>query len=263
MHFLGRIKECVQISVGPFSFLQICGIMEYALFMMLFFISGYILMYVYKDGMNSVQFWKKRLCAIFPIYYITYIVAFIIAIIYAKNIEYRAPVWTFLFTVLGIDGWTKEIIPNFAMIGDWTVGCLLGVYLLFPLLYKLIKKYPKATIIIYTVLYLVFTLVFPFSWPRRNSIILRGYEMMLGMYALIWSQSAVIRGKNVLERLTQWPVSVRVGEVAKGIGEYLFPAVLLHQFLFDYFFLAYLQQKEFHPMLFLRILQINNFLANQ
>lgn len=145
-------------------------------------ISGASLMYVYEDELKVITFYKKRIRAIFPLYYLAFGFAFIIQIAICGGLWTNASGWTIILTFLGLDGWIADVIPNFALVGDWFVGCILIIYLLFPLFYKCLKRHPDITVLLYAIIFLIWEFWFPFDFTKRNSIILRGFEVLLGMY---------------------------------------------------------------------------------
>lgn len=146
-------------------------------------ISGASLMYVYEEGLEVKDFYKKRVRSIMPLYYLAFLLASTIQLLIYKGRRWsNAANWTIILTFLGIDGWLGEVIPNFALVGDWYVGTILIIYLFFPIFYKAIKKFPHITLLVYAVIFMIWEFAFPFEFSKRNSIILRGFEVVLGMY---------------------------------------------------------------------------------
>lgn len=147
-----------------------------------FIVSGAALMYVYQDSFDPRHYYLKRIATIYPLYYLSFAFAFLFQAITEKGSILKAPVWTFLLTILGVDGWLITVIPNYALVGDWFIGCIVCIYILFPVLFEYINKYPNMTIGIYTLIFLLWEYFYPFDFPKRNSIILRTFEVLLGMY---------------------------------------------------------------------------------
>ena len=50
------------------------------------------------------------------------------------------PLRAFVWTLLGLDGYLNSIVPTFTMVGEWFLGAIIIVYLLFPLQYRLVSK---------------------------------------------------------------------------------------------------------------------------
>lgn len=50
------------------------------------------------------------------------------------------PRWTLVLSVLGLDGYALPYTPTFYKVGEWFLGCLILLYVLFPLLLRLQKN---------------------------------------------------------------------------------------------------------------------------
>lgn len=118
-----------------------------------FIISGAALMYVYENSCNLAKFYKKRFVAIYPMFWITYIIAFVI-----QKLVYHAdysgiPKQNILYTIFGFDSYYAAVKPTFFIIGEWFLGCIILVYILFPLLRWGANKHPgtfsAAIILVY------------------------------------------------------------------------------------------------------------------
>lgn len=190
-HFLSGVesyqllKNPDSFKVGGISLLNLGGVNltlgNYAT-SLFFILSGVCLMYAYQDDLPIRGFYTKRLFAIYPLYYISFITAYFIQIFLGYKMNYRAPFWTWILTVMGIDGWINEITPTYALIGDGIIGCLLCVYIVFPILYRWINRHPHITLGCYFMIFVFWEYIYPFEFPKRYSILLRIFEVLLGMY---------------------------------------------------------------------------------
>ena len=228
-------------------------------------VSGAGLMYAYQETFDVRKFYKKRALAIYPVYYISFITAFLFSIVLKQGMDHGASIWTFLLTIFGIDGWLGEIVPNYALVGDELIGCILGIYLIFPLLQKAVNKNPHVTVAIYALFFLIFGHFYPFTFPRRNDVLLRAFEVLLGMYfvklnrrvtwkvsvfsvALLgiifavrisWISANVLTPVAgiclfiVLVYLSKWFEKAEIKKAVFFLGQYLFPSFLLHHFLLN------------------------------
>lgn len=273
-HFLsgvesyGLLRNPDAFKIGGISLLNLGGVNitlgNYAVSLFLV-LSGAGLMYTYEKTFELKEFYKKRILTIYPIYYITFTAAFLVRIILERGMEHGAPVWTFLLTVLGIDGWIGEVIPNYGLVGDWFVGCILGIYLLFPLLRKGINQKPHAFMAVYALLFLLLEHFYPLAFPRRNDVFLRAFEVLLGMYFMklnrkvTWkcvSVSVILLGIIFAVRIpwatayvltpvagiclflvlvffSKWFEGERIKRVVFCLSRYSFPTFLLHHFLIN------------------------------
>ncbi|MBR1495961.1 MAG: acyltransferase [Acidaminococcaceae bacterium] len=101
-------------------------------------LSGAGLMYSCYDGISLATFYQKRIKSIFPIYYLCYFFTFL-TLFYAYGVlpVNHSPL-TFPLTLLGLDGFLYELLPNLYLCGEWFVGFILIFYLVFPLLRKFV-----------------------------------------------------------------------------------------------------------------------------
>lgn len=164
-----------------------CGIYIGNFAVALFFIiSGASLMYVHGDRNEKYFiFEKKRLKALFPMFYLAYLIVFLLRFIEAGGLKEGVPRRNMIFTFLGMDGMLDALcggrIPTFYILGEWFLGVIILLYLLFPLLSFGINKYPKITAVIIIILYFIFVL---FHGDLNNQIIVftRIPEFAFGMY---------------------------------------------------------------------------------
>ena len=128
----------------PFLGLNLGGL-GVALF---FLLSGAALMHVYGRELDVSSYAKKRFLDIYPQFWVAYALIFLLAMLWGYPRE--APAWTFIFTLLGIDGYVGKLgepfTPNFYLVGEWYIGCQLVIYVLFPLLRRLVKRAPWLTL---------------------------------------------------------------------------------------------------------------------
>lgn len=126
-----------------------------------------------------LEYYGKRLLAVLPLYWCAYFIAFLLL---------RAPggdVFSlrYLFTLTGLDGFLSVhgIVTPY-LVGEWFVGAVLILYLLFPFIFMCIKKSPKCTAFLLAFLYLLLNKYYPFSFDREIDPILRLPEFCIGIY---------------------------------------------------------------------------------
>lgn len=273
-HFLSAVEDYGLLynpdafSVGGISLLHLGGVNitlgNYAVSLFLI-ITGAGLMYAYQEALDIKEFYIRRVKAIYPVYYIAFIAAFLLNIILMHGWDHGAHVWTFLLTVLGIDGWLREVIPNYALVGDELIGCILGIYILFPLLHKAVNKNPHICVAVYTLFFLILEHFYPFTFPKRNDVLLRAFEVLLGMYFVKLNRKATWKGFwvsifllgiifvvripwisvyvltpvagiclfIVLLYMSRWFEGTKIKKAVFTLNQYLFPVFLLHHFLIN------------------------------
>ncbi|WP_170948072.1 acyltransferase [Paenibacillus sp. 7516] len=146
-----------------------------------FSISGAALMYSYNDKFSLRQYFAKRFLSIYPIFWIAYIVAFLY-LFYVNKTTAHVPNISFFLTIFGMDGYMLYSIPNYYILGEWFLGCIILLYLCFPVLRFFVLRYPIITFIAILVLYLVFVENYVFKLGINRNFLTRIPELLIGMY---------------------------------------------------------------------------------
>lgn len=146
-----------------------------------FIISGAALMYVYENKCDLKAFYKKRILGIYPLFWLSYIIAYVIQkVVY--HVDYSGiPVKNFIYSVIGFDSYLAGIMPTFYIVGEWFLGCIILVYILFPLLRWGANKHPMSVGAALLLIYLL-TIVC-YSTPISKTILVgtRLPEVFFGM----------------------------------------------------------------------------------
>lgn len=185
---------CSQEAIEPFvatENMQL-GTLAVAVF---FMISGASLMYTTKDKFQLIPFYLKRyMRLLIPFYVVTFIHYIYKAImvhdlagVYIGGI----PVWRWIFTILGIDEWASMhgILTFSRGIGEWFLGALVIISLIFPLLRWLMLKNQKVFMAAATVLYVIVILFYKPNIPLYMSLLTKGFDFVVGMWlGLNWQK---------------------------------------------------------------------------
>lgn len=150
-----------------------------------FIISGVSLYYNYENDFNIQTYFKKRFLNIYPQFWCSYILVFLILFLKYKEFRFEIteniPTSRFILTVLGMDGYFLYQGRNFYLIGEWFLGCIIFLYLLFPVLRICVKKHPLVTWAIAIIIYLLVALYNPFEISITRNLLIRGYDFLFGM----------------------------------------------------------------------------------
>ena len=128
-----------------------------------FMISGNALYYQYKEKLELKQFYKKRFLSIYPMFWIAYIFV-LFANFYITRTIPNASKPSFLLTILGMDGYFHYLTPTYYLVGEWFLGAIIFLYILFPLYRflqqknRLLALVPLAAISIYIFFFNPFTI---------------------------------------------------------------------------------------------------------
>lgn len=110
-----------------------------------FVLSGAALYYSNRgDNFKLIPYYKKRILTIFPMFYIAYITIFLILFWNDGHIPLGIPYLNIIYSLIGMDGLLSYKIPTFCMTGEWFLGAIIILYLIYPLLRLVVKKYPKG-----------------------------------------------------------------------------------------------------------------------
>lgn len=204
-----------------------------------FMVSGAALIYRYKDNFSLKEFYKKRFFGLYPLFWLAYLFVFLEFFYHHRSMP-AVPKINFLLSVLGIDGYFNEWIPTFYMVGEWFLGTLVMLYLLFPI-YRMVMcrcKYILPAVFFAASIVLVFYNPFPMAIDK-NLIICSMY-FVLGMLIEMLRESprrAVRIGRRIAASIG---VLVFVVAFALGSRGYCCPLNLLHQVRFAFSMLFYL-----------------------
>lgn len=113
-----------------------------------FMVSGASLALTVSPQQSPGAFYKKRAGAIYPLFWLAWVVCFSIRFVSKPGYYAGAKTVTLLLTLTGLDnfavaaGWVGM---DFACVGEWFLGSILFIYLLFPLLQRGLARVPWLT----------------------------------------------------------------------------------------------------------------------
>ncbi|MCJ1996247.1 acyltransferase [Lactococcus piscium] len=138
--------EKVIITAFPFNIY--IGDLGVGLFLL---ISGASMYYVYANQKICLsKFIKKRLLNILPMFYISYVLAFMYNFWVNKGFSHdnMSLKWG-ISTIFGFDSMMQTAgFPSFMLVGEWFLGMIMIVYTVFPLLKLCFEKQTWVTIVV-------------------------------------------------------------------------------------------------------------------
>jgi len=199
-------------AIGIICFHYACGAafespfcLEYAngswgdIFVIIFFVmSGGVLFYNNKEIGSLSKFYYKRFKAIFPSFYVAYLYFFLKNVIQTKKFFYNSSAnpFTLLLSVIGMDGYLNYIAPNYYILGEWFLGAIIILYILYPLLLKGLKNKPKKTTILVICAYLTIVFYNVFEMNPFRSIFTCLFAFYMGM--LLFKYKELFHNKIIL-----------------------------------------------------------------
>ena len=134
-------------GAGVFNAMTFFSIVSRPASLFLFLISGFALMYNHEGELKLKDYYVRRFKGLYIPFYVAYVLMLGIGVVLLKWAPWNyLPKRRFVYTILGIDGLASKFNPNFYLIGEWFMSCIVICYLLFPLLSLLYKKAKYLTL---------------------------------------------------------------------------------------------------------------------
>ncbi|MDE6601702.1 MAG: acyltransferase [Lachnospiraceae bacterium] len=113
-----------------------------------FIVSGASLFYVYQDNLDLKTYFIKRIKGIYPMFWISFVIFFCIQFYIDGGYNSNIPISRSLLTLIGFDGTMAYFYSTFYTVGEWFLGILIIMYLIFPILKKWVDEFPYATFLV-------------------------------------------------------------------------------------------------------------------
>lgn len=141
-------------------------------------------MLTYRSG-NLKQYYKKRFLGIYPMFWIAYTVTFALDFFRWRGLPLE-DIRLLGYSALGIDGYLSLlglVYTPFYKVGEWFLGALLALYVLFPMLHWLVERKPLiAGVGVFAGYGGYLWLARRLGWPMQDYwFFLRIPELLLGM----------------------------------------------------------------------------------
>ncbi len=123
-----------------------------------FMLSGALLFYNNSDIGKPKFFYYKRFKSIYPMFYIAFIPCFAVKVIMENKLFYAGNPLKLLLSLFGIDGYFFLVSSqNYHQVGEWFLGAIIFIYILYPLILKL---YKKSALLTFTVVFGLYAIIF-------------------------------------------------------------------------------------------------------
>ncbi len=197
-----------------------------------FIISGAALMYVYEGKCRLKTFYKKRFLSIYPMFWIAYAVDFLFVVWQTHAMPGGGiPKWRLLFSVTGFDGLLlTNGYPTFYLLGEWFLGVIVLIYLVFPLLRKLLNEKPALLLGLTIVGYIGGLLLCdhgPHPLVPATMLFVRIPELVFGMFFVkykgnvSWKMAAAALAVIVVNWIVKPGFSASIQTTYVGIASFL------------------------------------------
>lgn len=178
--FIGTDVAYKKMIIGINIFNIYIGSLGVSIFLI---ISGFSLMKVYQDKLDIKKFYIKRFFNIYPMFWIAYLAGYLHQFWKFKCINQSIPKLNIIFSIIGFDGYLSNgNVSTFYVLGEWFLGFIIIIYIVFPLLRYGVLKHPFITAGIALVLYSMILLYYDFLFPQHMVLFTRLPEILFGMY---------------------------------------------------------------------------------
>lgn len=127
-----------------------------------FLLSGAALCLQWQGRFRLRPYLVGRVAAMYPAFWLGFLVLFFYGeVLHGNNAD--IPRWRVIFSLAGLDGYLAPLTATFYKIGEWFLGVILLLYLLFPLLLWCMDS-PRRKVALFAVL-LLLQLAWPFLCP--------------------------------------------------------------------------------------------------
>lgn len=182
-----RIVSPSVLLVKNYTFLGAIGV---SLFLVL---SGASIFHSTKNNFNAWQFYKKRFLALFPMFYLIYACFMFLALVFHQyDLTVEKNPFAFLLTIVGLDGLLSTVLPTYYLIGEWFLGCIVVLYLLFPAIRYGFYLQKETVLIISFAIFLLLQQYYTFSFPLQRLPLFRMAEFIFGMYYMAYSTQKIL-----------------------------------------------------------------------
>ena len=205
-----------------------------------FIVSGASLALTVPAEQNPAQFYKRRARAVYPLFWLAWFVVFSYRFVAHPGSFGGARTVTLVLTLLGLDnfavaaGWVGT---DFACVGEWFLGSILFLYLLFPLLQRGLRKRPWLT---WALTLAVCIPVHLLGWDARL-VAVHIPEFLFGMTFLMLAGRTRYILAPLLDR--PWPRAVGAQLAKTSYAVFLVHHVLIQE-LAAHFDLAVLSRRD-------------------
>lgn len=122
-----------------------------------FFLMSGALLYLNDSYIGIKEFYKKRWNTIFPAFYISYVTGALMLVLSGEwsSIFMGRKVWIIILSVFGFDKYFSDLVKPFNIVGEWFLGAIILIYIIYPVLRWMYRKNPEICLIIFGILFLL------------------------------------------------------------------------------------------------------------
>jgi|GEM_PF-1265080 len=143
-HFSGQTRTYENMEEFPHFFTFSLSEWGYVAVIMFFMLTGSTLFGRYNrfDSFKSLgSFYKSRFLRLFPMFWMIWIYLYTLDVLQVHKFFYRENKWSIILSVFGMDGYMSiHGLKTYYQIGEWFLGALVLIYILYPIIAKLFQQ---------------------------------------------------------------------------------------------------------------------------
>lgn len=148
-----------------------------------FLLSGAALCLQWQGRFALRRYLAGRAAATYPAFWLGFAALFLYGeVLHGNNAD--IPRWRVIFSLLGLDGYLTPVTVTFYKIGEWFLGVILILYLVFPLLLWCMETQlrRRALAVCMAALAIVWPLICPAPWEAGHTVLGRLPAFALGVW---------------------------------------------------------------------------------
>ena len=137
-----------------------------------FLLSGAALCLQWQGRFALRRYLAGRAAATYPAFWLGFAALFLYGeVLHGNNAD--IPRWRVIFSLLGVDGYLTPVTVTFYKIGEWFLGVILILYLVFPLLLWCMETQLRRRVlaVCMAVLAVVWPLICPAPWEAGHTVL--------------------------------------------------------------------------------------------
>ena len=148
-----------------------------------FLLSGAALCLQWQGRFALRRYLAGRAAATYPAFWLGFAALFLYGEVLHGN-NAGIPRWRVIFSLLGLDGYLTPVTVTFYKIGEWFLGVILILYLVFPLLLWCMETQLRRRVlaVCMAVLAIVWPLICPAPWEAGHTVLGRLPAFALGVW---------------------------------------------------------------------------------
>lgn len=156
-----------------------------------FMLSGHAMYIQYNLNIDVREFYRKRFLRIFPLFYVCWAIMYIVRTLQYKTFTWGGNPLLIIESLLGMDGYLKNGQLNYYSVGDWFLGAIILIYVIFPIILYCYKKLKWQITCLIFAFFMVIEVTGLVNFVSRSNMLICCSSFWIGM--LVGEYSSLIK----------------------------------------------------------------------